>query len=94
MTAIKVSQDATLMPIAMLSATNLSKQKLNALQVLMERHNAKIALEPTVTAQWRTARQDKLQVIAEIQAHMQNATTPMIHAFHANLEMIQTAAIL
>jgi len=61
----------------------------------MEKHNAKIALDPIVRVQCRTAWQDKLKATAEILAHMQNVTSRKINASHANLvQMIQIVTIL
>lgn len=83
------------MPTATLFATSLLKQKLNVLQDLMEKHNAKIALEPIVRAQWKTANTDSLTATAEILAHMQNVTSRKINASRANLvQMIQIVTIL
>lgn len=83
------------MPTATPSATSQLLQKLNVLQELMEKHNAKIALDPIVTVQWQSARQDKLEATAEILAHMQNVTSRKINASHANLvQMIQIVTIL
>ena len=83
------------MPTATLFATSLLKQKLNVSQHLMEKHNAKIALDPIVTVQWKTAKQDKLTATAEILAHMQNVTSRKINASRANtVRMIQIVTIL
>jgi len=83
------------MPTATLFATSLLKQKLNVLFHLREKHNAKIALEPIVTAQWTTAWQEQLTATAEILAHMQNVTSRKINASRANLvQMIQIVTIL
>lgn len=61
----------------------------------MEKHNAKIALDPIVRVQWKTAKPDRLTETAEILAHMQNVTSRKINAFHANLvQMIQIVTIL